>query len=94
VRTLAVVVLSWNGCALTRDTLASLAACRTPEGWRVRTMVVDNASHDGSPDMVAREFPDVASRAAATPGSSVRSRPEPMRSCCSTTTSSPTPTCS
>ncbi|MFM7232854.1 MAG: glycosyltransferase family 2 protein [bacterium] len=58
-RTLAIVVLSWNGCALTRDTLASLARCRVPEGWRVHTMVVDNASHDGSPAMVALQFPDV-----------------------------------
>ena len=58
-RTLAVIVLSWNGCALTRDTLASLAACRVPEGWRLRTWVVDNASSDGSPAMVAREFPGV-----------------------------------
>ncbi len=57
--TLAIVVLSWNGLALTRDTLASLAACRLPEGWRLHTIVVDNASHDGSPAMVAREFPDV-----------------------------------
>jgi GT2 family glycosyltransferase len=50
-------VLSWNGAALTRDTLASLAACRIPAGWRLHTMVVDNASSDGTPDMVRREFP-------------------------------------
>lgn len=56
-RTLAVVVLSWNGLALTRDTLASLAGCRVPEGWRLHTMVVDNASSDGSPQMVRDEFP-------------------------------------
>ena len=58
-RTLAVVVLSWNGAALTRDALRSLAACRVPEGWRARTLVVDNGSSDGSPDMVRKEFPDV-----------------------------------
>jgi GT2 family glycosyltransferase len=56
-RTLAVIVLSWNGLGLTRDTLASLAACRLPEGWRLRTLVVDNASTDGSPQMVRDEFP-------------------------------------
>jgi GT2 family glycosyltransferase len=57
--TLAVVVLSWNGRDLTRDTLASLAACRMPEGWRLHTLVVDNASSDGSPQMVHDEFPGV-----------------------------------
>jgi len=59
VRTLAIVVLSWNGLALTRDTLTSLAACRLPEDWRLHTIVVDNASSDGSPAMVAAEFPAV-----------------------------------
>lgn len=56
-RTLAVIVLSWNGAALTRDTLRSLGDCRLPEGWRLHTLVVDNASHDGSPQMVRDEFP-------------------------------------
>lgn len=58
-RTLTVIVLSWNGRELTRDTLASLAACRIPQGWRLHALVVDNASSDGSPDMVRREFPEV-----------------------------------
>lgn len=58
-KTLAVIVLSWNGLRLTRETLASLAACRVPEGWRMRVMLVDNASADGTPAMVTREFPDV-----------------------------------
>src|SRR4029077_5893590 len=58
VRTLAVVVLSWNGAALTRDTLRSLGACRVPEDWRLHVLVVDNASTDGSPQMVRDEFPD------------------------------------
>ncbi len=57
-RTLAVIVLSWNGEALTRQTLASLARCRVPEGWAARVYVVDNASTDDSPRMIAREFPD------------------------------------
>jgi hypothetical protein len=59
VKSLAVIVLSWNGAALTRDTLRSLAACRVPEGWRLHTLVVDNASLDGSQAMVRDEFPDV-----------------------------------
>ena len=57
--TLAVVVLSWNGRDLTRDTLASLAACRLPDGWQLHTLVVDNASTDGSQQMVREEFPNV-----------------------------------
>ena len=56
-KSLAVIVLSWNGLALTRDTLASLAACRLPAGWKLHTIVVDNASNDGSPQMVRDEFP-------------------------------------
>jgi len=58
VKTLAVIVLSWNGLALTRDTLRSLAQCRLPEDWRMHVIVVDNASSDGSPAMVRAEFPD------------------------------------
>ena len=58
-RTLAVVVLSWNGAALTRDALRSLMACRVPEAWRIHMLVVDNASTDGSPQMVRDEFPQL-----------------------------------
>lgn len=58
-RTLAVVVLSWNGAALTLDTLRSLEACHVPESWRLRTLVVDNASTDGSPERVREAFPGV-----------------------------------
>jgi len=58
-KTLAVVVLSWNGAALTLDTLRSLEACHVPESWRLRTLVVDNASTDGSPERVREEFPGV-----------------------------------
>ena len=58
-RTLTVVVLSWNGLSLTRDTLRSLEACQVPGDWRLRVLVVDNASSDGSPQMVRDEFPGV-----------------------------------
>ena len=58
-KTLAVVVLSWNGAKLTRETLDSLAACRVPAGWRAHVLVVDNASSDGSPAMLARDYPAV-----------------------------------
>ena len=56
-KTLAVVVLSWNGVQLTRETLDSLKACRVPAGWRAHVIVVDNASSDGSPEAVAAEYP-------------------------------------
>jgi len=59
VSSLWVVVLSWNGIELTLDTLRSLAACRVPEGWSLHTLVVDNASSDGSPARVREAFPDV-----------------------------------
>lgn len=51
-----VVVVSFNTCGLLRDGLR-----RTSERLGVphEIVVVDNASHDGSPEMVAREFPEV-----------------------------------
>ena len=54
---LVVVIVSWNGKELLRDCLASLAGAG--QGLSVRTVVVDNASADGSANMVAREFPAV-----------------------------------
>ncbi len=58
-RTLAVVVLNWNGLEDTRALLPTLARCRVPEGWRVRVMVVDNGSSDGSVAALGREFPEI-----------------------------------
>lgn len=58
-RKLAVIVLNWNGLADTRALLPTLAACRLPEGWTLETLVVDNASSDGSAEVVGREFPEV-----------------------------------
>jgi GT2 family glycosyltransferase len=59
VKTLAVVVLAWNGLPLTRATLDSLARCRVPEGWRAHVLLVDNASTDGTADAIRSEYPDV-----------------------------------
>lgn len=50
------VVLSWNRQAMLRDCLRSLRAQRTPAA---EVIVVDNGSTDGSPAMVAEEFPEV-----------------------------------
>ncbi len=56
---LAVVVPNWNGLEDTRALLPTLARCRVPEGWRVRVLVVDNGSRDGSAVAIAHEFPNV-----------------------------------
>ncbi len=52
---LSVVIVSWNTADLLRDCLASLLARADGEGLEI--IVVDNASSDGSADMVQREFP-------------------------------------
>ncbi len=51
-----VVIVSYNTCALLRDCLQSVRASSTAPD---EVFVVDNASVDGSPGMVASEFPDV-----------------------------------
>ena len=59
-----VVVLNWNGAHMLPDCLRGLAAQDLPEG-QVAVWVVDNASTDGSLELLAREFPWV--RAIANP---------------------------
>ncbi|MDE2812042.1 MAG: glycosyltransferase [Gemmatimonadota bacterium] len=54
---LSVVFLSYNTRDLTRQALSSVLAA--VEGLEVEIFVVDNASADGSADMVAEEFPQV-----------------------------------
>lgn len=56
-KTLTVIVLSWNGVQLTRETLDSLARCRVPLDWQAHVIVVDNASRDDSATIIAREYP-------------------------------------
>jgi hypothetical protein len=59
---LTVVVVSWNVRDLLRRCLQSvLAAADRPEPGRlsVQIVVVDNSSRDGTPSMVAAEFPQV-----------------------------------
>jgi len=53
---LSVVIPSWNTRELLRECLASLARAQLGEH---EIIVVDNASADGSADMVARDFPAV-----------------------------------
>jgi GT2 family glycosyltransferase len=55
---LSVIIASHNTCRLLADCLTSIASADPPaNGYEV--IVVDNASADGSADMVRREFPDV-----------------------------------
>ena len=58
-KTLAIIVLNWNGASDTLELLGTLARCRAPEGWRLRTLVVDNGSTDGSAERIAAAYPDV-----------------------------------
>lgn len=52
---LSVVIVNWNTQELTRNSLASLERHLANVDHEV--IVVDNASHDGSPEMIAAEFP-------------------------------------
>jgi N-acetylglucosaminyl-diphospho-decaprenol L-rhamnosyltransferase len=52
-----VCIANWNCRELLRACLESLHD--QPQGVRLETIVVDNASTDGAADMVAREFPEV-----------------------------------
>jgi GT2 family glycosyltransferase len=54
---LSVVIVSFNTRDLLRECLQSVI--RESSSLRVQIIVVDNASTDGSPDMVEREFSDV-----------------------------------
>lgn len=54
---LTISIVSWNTRDLLRICLTSLAKYCCPEHTRV--IVADNASSDGTPEMVRREFPNV-----------------------------------
>lgn len=54
---LSIIIVSWNACGFLRDCLASIRQSGGP-GIR-EVIVVDNASTDGSADMVAAHFPEV-----------------------------------
>jgi len=54
---LSIVIVSWNVQALLRNCLRSIE--QTQGDLTVEVIVVDSASTDGSPEMVAAEFPQV-----------------------------------
>jgi len=55
---LSICIVNWNTNDMLRDCLASIAAY-PPAEQPVQVIVVDNASTDGSADMVRAEFPSV-----------------------------------
>ena len=55
---LAVVIVSWNVRDLLAACLRSLFADAEQSGLEAQVWVVDNASTDGTPEMVARDFPN------------------------------------
>jgi len=54
---LSIVILSWNTKELTRNCLRSIFASVKDIDFEV--IVVENGSHDGSPEMIEQEFPQV-----------------------------------
>jgi GT2 family glycosyltransferase len=62
----AVSVVSWNVRDLLAACLRSVAAAAAYAGLDIETWVVDNASHDGSVEMLAEQFPSVRAIASDT----------------------------
>lgn len=52
--TVSIIILNWNSYEVTRDCLASLEKIDFPNR---EVVLVDNGSHDGSPDRLQKEFP-------------------------------------
>lgn len=54
---LSIIIVTWNGRSFVAECLQSLAAQDAARGPEI--IVVDNASTDGTPDMIARDYPGV-----------------------------------
>jgi GT2 family glycosyltransferase len=54
---IAVIIVSYNTRDLLHNALHSVYAAQRPSDFTLSVVVVDNASHDGSAEMVNREFP-------------------------------------
>jgi GT2 family glycosyltransferase len=54
---IAIIVLNWNGLDDTARCLDSLSRLETPEDVEIRVWVVDNASTDGSAELLPERFP-------------------------------------
>jgi GT2 family glycosyltransferase len=55
---IAIVILNWNGKENTKECLASLSKIDT-DSYRITTIVVDNASTDGSKETIEKAYPEV-----------------------------------
>jgi len=55
----AVVIVSWNVKPLLAECLVSVLECLVRSNLDAKVWVVDNASHDGSAEMVREQFPQV-----------------------------------
>lgn len=55
---ISVIIVSFNTKKLLRKCLASIEKMETGD-WRLETIVIDNASFDGSPEMIKKEFSQV-----------------------------------
>jgi hypothetical protein len=55
---LSIIILSYNTKGLLKDLLQSVINSKH-NGYQVETIVVDNASYDGSPEMVKKQFPKI-----------------------------------
>jgi len=55
---ISIVIVNWNGKEYIRQCLRSIIASNYPKD-KLEIIVVDNASNDGSDQIIAREFPEV-----------------------------------
>ncbi len=56
-KALSIIIVNWRSCDFLRQCLRSIYA--NAKGMSFEVIVVDNASYDGSREMLAREFPEV-----------------------------------
>ena len=54
---LSIIIVSWNTCSILRDCLTSIR--NSLRGIEIEVFVVDNDSHDGSREMVEKDFSEV-----------------------------------
>lgn len=57
---ISIVIVNWNGKDNTLTCLASVKKLKVPKTTLLETIVVDNASEDGSVEEIASQYPDVS----------------------------------